>query len=206
MSAHLSDKMGKIEDMTDEELALLYVEGNNQAFNLLLSRNEVKLFSYIMLVVHDEDLANDIFQETFVKVITKLQNRQYAAHGKFGAWCMRIAHNVIMDRYRDNHLKNLLELTDRKLSKLAPGSITQGNTEDCLVKAQVLQDVKTMVDMLPPLQREVVYMHYYQQLTFKEIAELTHTNVSTALGRMRYAITALRRMIKKYDLCMKISD
>lgn len=198
--------MGKIEDMTDEELALLYVEGNNQAFNLLLSRNEVKLFSYIMLVVHDEDLANDIFQETFVKVITKLQNRQYAAHGKFGAWCMRIAHNVIMDRYRDNHLKNLLELTDRKLSKLAPGSITQGNTEDCLVKAQVLQDVKTMVDMLPPLQREVVYMHYYQQLTFKEIAELTHTNVSTALGRMRYAITALRRMIKKYDLCMKISD
>ncbi len=206
MSAHLSDKMGKIEDMTDEELALLYVEGNNQAFNLLLSRNEVKLFSYIMLVVHDEDLANDIFQETFVKVITKLQNRQYAAHGKFGAWCMRIAHNVIMDRYRDNHLKNLLELTDRKLSKLAPGSITQGNTEDCLVKAQVLQDVKTMVDMLPPLQREVVYMHYYQQLTFKEIAELTHTNISTTLGRMRYAITALRRMIKKYDLCMKISD
>lgn len=198
--------MGKIEDMTDEELALLYVEGNNQAFNLLLSRNEVKLFSYIMLVVHDEDLANDIFQETFVKVITKLQNRQYAAHGKFGAWCMRIAHNVIMDRYRDNHLKNLLELTDRKLSKLAPGSITQGNTEDCLVKAQVLQDVKTMVDMLPPLQREVVYMHYYQKLTFKEIAELTHTNISTTLGRMRYAITALRRMIKKYDLCMKISD
>lgn len=192
--------------MTDEELALSYVEGNNQAFNLLLARNEVKLFSYIMLVVHDEDLANDIFQETFVKVITKLQKRQYAAQGKFGAWCMRIAHNVIIDRYRNNHLVNLLEPTEHNLSKIALGDIMQGNTEDNFVRAQVLQDVKTMMEMLPPLQREVVYMHYYQQLTFREIAELTHTSVSTCLGRMRYALLAMRRMIKKYDLSMKISD
>ena len=192
--------------MTDEELALSYVEGNNEAFNLLLARNEVKLFSYIMLVVHDEDLANDIFQETFVKVITRLQQRQYAAHGKFGAWCMRIAHNVIIDRYRDNQFASLLEPTDYNLSKIALGNIMQGNTEDNFVKAQVLQDVKTMMEMLPPPQREVVYMHYYQQLTFKEIAELTHSSVGTCLGRMRYALRAMRRMIRKYDLCMQIND
>ena len=104
--------MIRLNEMTDEELALSYVRGNNQAFDLLLSRNQSKLFSYILFVVHEQDLANDIFQETFVKVITKLQEGRYIDSGKFSAWIMRIAHNVIMDWYRDNRAKNIVETSD----------------------------------------------------------------------------------------------
>ena len=207
MSIYLQYRMKNLNDMTDEELALSYVEGNNQAFDLLLARNEVKLFSYIMLVVHNEDLANDIFQETFVKVITKLQKRQYVANGKFGAWCIRIAHNVMMDRYRNLRLMNIVELTaNNDLANLGSSSILLGNTEDHFVKKQVLKDVRRMIDMLPPTQREVVYMRYFQQLSFKEIAELTHVSINTSLGRMRYALLNLRRMVRKYDLYMEIDN
>lgn len=192
-----------LDELTDEELALAYVEGNNSAFDLLLSRNEVKLFSYIMFVVHDEDLANDIFQETFVKVITKLQTRQYAANGKFGAWCLRIAHNIIMDMYRRNHNKNncIVEATENNdLSNLSGENVISSYIEMDMINKQILSDVKKIVDLLPPTQREVVYMRYYQQLSFKEIAELTNVSINTSLGRMRYALLNLRKMAKEYEM------
>lgn len=196
--------MKNLNYMTDEELALRYAEGDNQAFNLLLARNEVSLFSYIMLVVRNEDLANDIFQETFVRVITRLQEGRYVANGKFHAWCMRIAHNVIMDRYRSLRLANVVEtMGEDDLSSLGAVSSLTGNTEDHFVRIQLLRDVRRMVDMLPELQREVVYMRYFQQLSFKEIAELTHVNINTCLGRMRYALLSLRRMAKKYGLLVQ---
>lgn len=197
--------MRNLKELTDEELALAYVEGNNAAFDLLLARNEVKIFSYIMFVVHDEDLANDIFQETFVKVITRLQKRQYVANGKFGAWCMRIAHNVIMDLYRSNRIKHIVELTENNdLSNFSEENLLIGNAEMDIVNAQVLSDVKKMVDLLPPVQREVVYMKYYQQLTFKEIAEITHVSINTSLGRMRYALLNLRKMAKEHDVYLML--
>lgn len=196
--------MKNLNDMTDEELAFAYVEGDNQAFNLLLTRNEVRLFSYIMLVVRNEDLANDIFQETFVKVITKLQERQYEPNGKFYAWCVRIAHNVIIDRYRNLRLVNVVEPTENNdLSNLGESSVLMGNTEDYFVRNQVLLDVRRMVDMLPVQQREVVYMRYFQKLSFKEIAEQTHVSINTSLGRMRYALLNLRKMVREYDLFME---
>ena len=166
-----------LEEMTDEELALAYVEGNNKAFDLLLSRNEVKLFSYIMFVVHDEQLANDIFQETFVKAIVKLQNRLYSTSGKFSSWLMRIAHNVIIDGYRE-----------------------QGHFR----RNQVLDDVQKLMMYLPANQREVVYMRYYQQMSFKEIAETTNVSINTSLGRMRYALLNLRRMAKEHHICLQL--
>lgn len=196
--------MRNLQELTDEELALLYVEGNNRAFDLLLSRNEVKLFSYIMFMVHDQEVANDIFQETFVKVISKLQKRQYTTNGKFCAWCMRIAHNVMMDLYRDSQSKNVVEANETNdLSNLSGcDDLLLHNAEDLLVHAQVLSDVKKMMNQLPPQQREVVYMRYYQQISFKEIAEMTGVSINTALGRMRYAILNLRRMAKKYHVSL----
>ncbi len=196
--------MRNLQEMTDEELALLYIEGSNRAFDELLARNEVKLFSYIMFMVHDEDVANDIFQETFVKVISKLQNRQYVANGKFCAWCMRIAHNVMMDQYRGERTKNIVEANeDNDLSNIGGyDGLQLGNVEDTIVYNQVLSDVKKMMDQLPPLQREVVYMRYYQQISFKEIAEMTGVSINTALGRMRYALLNLRRMAKKHHVSL----
>ncbi|WP_288309420.1 sigma-70 family RNA polymerase sigma factor [uncultured Prevotella sp.] len=196
--------MIRLNEMTDEELALSYVRGNNQAFDLLLSRNQSKLFSYILFVVHEQDLANDIFQETFVKVITKLQEGRYIDSGKFSAWIMRIAHNVIMDWYRDNRAKNIVETSDdNDLSNVTGNDITDFNIEDRYVNEQMLRDVKKMMNLLPPTQREIVFMRFYQEMSFKEIAETTGVSINTALGRMRYAILNMRRMARKNKLSLE---
>lgn len=196
--------MIRLNEMTDEELALSYVRGNNQAFDLLLSRNQSKLFSYILFLVHEQDLANDIFQETFVKVITKLQEGRYIDSGKFSAWIMRIAHNVIMDWYRDNRAKNIVETSDdNDLSNVTGNDITDFNIEDRYVNEQVLRDVKKMMNLLPPTQREIVFMRFYQEMSFKEIAETTGVSINTALGRMRYAILNMRRMARKNKLSLE---
>ena len=196
--------MIRLNEMTDEELALSYVRGNNQAFDLLLSRNQSKLFSYILFVVHEQDLANDIFQETFVKVITKLQEGRYIDSGKFSAWIMRIAHNVIMDWYRDNRAKNIVETSDdNDLSNVTGNDITDFNIEDRYVNEQVLRDVMKMMTLLPPTQREIVFMRFYQEMSFKEIAETTGVSINTALGRMRYAILNMRRMARKNKLSLE---
>lgn len=197
--------MINLNEMTDEELALSYVNGNNQAFDLLLLRNQSKLFSYILFVVHDQDLANDIFQETFVKVITKLQERKYVDSGKFSAWIMRIAHNVIMDWYRDNRAQNIVEATeDNDLSNINTNSCLDYNIEDRFVNEQVLNDVKKMMNLLPPTQREIVFMRFYQDMPFKEIAETTGVSINTALGRMHYAILNMRRMAKKSKMSLEV--
>lgn len=197
--------MENISRLTDEELAISYVRGNNRAFDELLSRNQSKLFSYILFVVRDEDKANDLFQETFVKVITKLHQGRYVDSGKFGAWIMRIAHNVIMDWYREQRSRNLIEPTDENdLSNLSGNEILDSNVENRYVNDQIMVDVKNMMNMLPPTQREVVFMRFYQDLSFKEIAETTGVSINTSLGRMRYAILNLRRMSKKHNIALQL--
>lgn len=189
--------MKKFEGVTDEALALLYVQGNNRAFDELLNRSQTKLFMYIMFVVHDHDVADDIFQETFVKAITKLQQGQYTDSGKFQFWLTRIAHNCIMDWYRDQQGNHIIDANkDNNLQNLKSASVMDLCRETEMVNEQVLLDIKRMVDVLPAPQREVVYMRYYQQLSFKEIAELTGVSINTSLGRMRYALINLRRMAK----------
>ena len=193
--------MKKFEGMTDEALALLYVGGNNRAFDELLSRTQTKLFTYIMFVVRDHDLADDIFQETFVKVITKLHEGKYTDSGKFMFWLTRIAHNVIMDWYRQQKSERIVEPTeDNDLSNLRGASVLDTYRETEMVNEQVLRDVKKMMNLLPPPQREVVYMRFYQQLSFKEIAELTGVSINTSLGRMRYALMNLRRIAKEHKI------
>lgn len=197
--------MENISRLTDEELAISYVQGNNRAFDELLSRNQSKLFSYILFVVRDEDKANDLFQETFVKVITKLHQGRYVDSGKFGAWIMRIAHNVIMDWYREQRSRNLIEPTDENdLSNLSGNDVLDSNVENRYVNDQIMVDVKNMMNMLLPTQREVVFMRFYQDLSFKEIAEMTGVSINTSLGRMRYAILNLRRMTKEHNIVLQL--
>ena len=198
--------MKNLQDMTDEELALSYADGNNRAFDLLLLRNQSKLFSYILFVVHDRDTAEDIFQETFVKVITRLQEGRYMVSGKFGAWIMRIAHNAIMDWYRDQAaLRTVDTSADNDLSKLPGADLYEGNIENHYVNSQIMTDVRRLLDALPPMQREVVYMRFYQQLSFKEIADSTDVSINTALGRMRYALLNMRRMAKSYNIALQLA-
>ena len=198
--------MKNFNKLTDEQLAMLYVKGNNSAFDELLSRTQSKLFTYIMFVVHDHDLADDIFQETFVKAITKLQKGEYTDSGKFVFWLTRIAHNAIMDWYRQQQSRHIMEPNaDNNLQNLSMASVLDTFRESELVNEQVLRDVKKMMEALPAPQREVVYMRFYQQLSFKEIAELTNVSINTALGRMRYALINMRRMAKDYQIELALS-
>lgn len=193
--------------MTDEQLALSYVNGNNKAFDLLLSRTQSKLFSYILFVVRDRDRADDVFQETFVKAIAKLHEGRYTTSGKFLAWLMRIAHNVIMDNYRENRSKGTVDVAgDNDLSNISSESLLDSNIESEYVNTQVLSDVKKMMNMLPTAQREVVFMRYYQNMAFKEIAEVTGVSINTSLGRMRYALLNMRRMARDNKLSLEMMD
>lgn len=198
--------MKNLNEMTDEALAMLYVNGDNRAFDLLLSRNQSKLFSYILFMVHDRDVADDIFQETFVKVVVKLQQGKYLPSGKFGAWLMRIAHNVMMDWYRDQRTGKIVEAPkENDLSNVGGKDLLDSNIENEFVNMQVMADVKKMMNKLPPTQREVVFMRFYQDLSFKEIAETTGVSINTSLGRMRYAILNLRRMAREHQIHLQLA-
>ncbi|SEV87444.1 RNA polymerase sigma-70 factor, ECF subfamily [Prevotella sp. khp7] len=193
--------MSTLESMSDEQLALAYIDGNNRAFDELLSRNQEKIFTYIMYVVKDEDLANDLFQETFLKVITKLQNHQYSDTGKFVWWITRIAHNVIIDHYRAQKSSKIVEAPkENDLSNLRSASVMGDNRENQMNNEEVLNDVKRLMEALPEVQRDVVYMRYFQELSFKEIAKLTNVSINTSLGRMRYALINLRKLTQQHNV------
>lgn len=198
--------MKKIQDMTDEELALSYIDGNNRAFDLLLLRNQSNIYSYILFIVHDRETAEDLFQDTFVKAIAYMQDGRYTTSGKFAGWLMRIAHNTVMDWYRSLAQFRFVEANkDNDLSNVSDPSLVVGNIESQYINSQTLKDVRRLLDMLPMIQREVVYMRFYQQLSFKEIAETTNCSINTALGRMRYAVLNMRRMAKTYGMTLQLS-
>lgn len=197
--------MKQLHEMTNEELALSYINGDNKAFDLLLSRNQEQLFSYIFFIVKDRAWADDLFQETFIKVITKLNEGKYCTNGRFGAWLITVAHNTIMDFYRSSkNDKYLNNIDTNEFDNAVSISLMDSCIENHYVNQQVLKDVKRMVDMLPTLQREVVFMRFFQQLSFKEIAEITNVSINTALGRMRYAILNLRRMAKTNGITLQL--
>ena len=188
--------MSTFKEMTDEQLALLYIDGNNKAFDELLARIKDKIFAYIMYLAKDEDIANDIFQETFVKAIIKMKNGQYKDSGKFVYWMSRIAHNVFIDHYRDIKGEHIVELTKNNSLQ----NLRVNNRENEMVNEQIREDVKNLMNSLPEPQREVAFMRYFQDMSFKEIAEETGVSINTSLGRMRYAIINMRKMTKQHHL------
>lgn len=190
--------------MTDEELAMSYVNGNNKAFDLLLERNQSRLFSYILFIVHDRSMAEDLFQETFVKIISKLHEGKYSSSGKFVSWMLRIAHNAVMDWYRRQKNEKTMEVYNENDLYGDSTSVLDANIENHFVKEQVLRDVQRMMNLLPITQREVVFMRFYQNLSFKEIAELTNVSINTALGRMRYAVMNMRRMAAANGVALQL--
>ena len=199
--------MKNYEAMTDEALALLYASGDNRAFDVLLERIQGKLFKYILYLVNDEEKAEDIFQDTIVKIIVKIQDGYYTNTGKFYWWVTRMAHNLIMDWFRSNDNNIVLESEDtRNFYRLADDSHFEFNREQELVNEQVLEDVRRLMDYLPFNQREMVVMRYYQNMPFREIAETLGISINTALGRFRYAILNMRRMIKDHDLCLELFE
>ena len=188
--------------MTDEQLVKAYAEGKNEAFDILLKRHQERVFNYILRIVKNEDIANDIFQETFVKAILTIKQGRYTENGKFPAWISRIAHNLIIDFFRQEKSENHQSADLEEVDILNRKELCEATIEDVLVSDQIREDVKYLIKELPPLQREVLNMRYYQNLSFKEIAEMTGVSINTALGRMRYAILNLRRMASEKEIVL----
>ena len=183
--------------MTDDMLVSLYLEGNNSAFDILLNRHQDRLFNYIYFLVRSREVAEDIFQETFVKAIMTLQQGRYQNDGKFAAWITRIAHNLVIDQFRVERNENAISNDEVEFDLLNDAKLSEGTIENRMVNDQVLKDVRALIDELPDCQREVVFMRYYQDLSFKEISDITGVSINTALGRMRYAVLNMRRIAEE---------
>ncbi len=196
--------MQNISRLTDEQLVNAYAKGDNKSFDLLLRRHQSRLFSYVLTVVKDQDIANDIFQETFVKAITTIRQGRYTEAGKFSSWIMRIAHNLIIDYYRQEKSENSTSADDDTVNVLNRKEYSEINIEDVMVSEQIYADVRRIVAELPDNQREVLEMRFYRDMSFKEIAEATQVSINTALGRMRYAILNLRRMVRDNNISLTL--
>lgn len=194
--------MNNLTTLPDDKLVALYADGNNKAFDTLLSRHKNKVFMYILRIVKDNDVANDIFQDTFVKAVMTIKQGRYYENGKFGAWISRIAHNLIIDFYRQEKSENLCSCDDEELNILNRKDLSDSTIEDALVTDQIHTDVRRLIDALPELQRDVLVMRYYKNMSFKEIAEATNVSINTALGRMRYAILNMRRLAEENNIAL----
>lgn len=194
--------MEKLKAMTDEQLVVSYSSGNNFAFDVLLDRHRRGVYSYIYFIVRDRDLTEDIFQETFMKAIVTLKQGRYVENGKFRAWINRIAHNLIIDYFRQEKNEQTISNDDSEVDLFNNRKFSESTIEDQLVKSQILSDVKKLINFLPDAQKEVLLLRYYEDLSFKEIADKTGVSINTALGRMRYAILNMRKMAEDNRLIL----
>lgn len=192
--------MKNVKALTDDELVGLYAEGNNEAFDTLLNKYQSRLFSYIDYVVRNEDVANDLFQETFLKALVRIQKGQYRSNGKFNAWITRIAHNLIMDHFRSKEQENLVSNGEADYDIFNSTLLSEHTVEDQMLITQSLTDAKNIMSCLPPSQSEVVRMRFYENMSFKEIADKLGISINTALGRMRYAVINMRSMAQERNM------
>lgn len=190
-------------ELTDEQLVRLYQEGEDNAFDILLKRYEQKVFSYLFYSVKKQELAEDLFQDVFVKMVVRIKNGQYVENGKFSSWMMRIVHNHLIDYYRTNNSKREVSNDDYESDLFNDAHIAVNeNREQEMIDQQTLCDVRDLIAQLPDNQREVLMMRVYDELSFKEIAQKTNCSINTALGRMRYAILNLRHMAHKRGISL----
>jgi RNA polymerase sigma factor (sigma-70 family) len=189
--------------MSDSELISSYLAGREEALSTLINKHRQRIFSYIIVRIQDQDLANDVFQDTFVKVIQTLKKGKYNEEGKFLNWTMRIAHNLIIDHFRRNKRMPTISPND-EFDIFDVIKADELNVEDRIVKKQIEQDLIRLIEELPEDQREVLKLRHYSELSFKEIAEQTNVSINTALGRMRYALINLRKLAEKHKVSLKV--
>ena len=192
-----------VQKISDQQLVSAFLSGDSLSIERLIIRHKDKVFGYILSKVKDVDLANDIFQDVFIKVINKLNEGRYNEEGKFIAWVMRISHNMVIDHFRKNARVRMVRPTDEfNIFDVIGG--TEDCTEDDMVNDQIVKDLKTLISLLSDEQREVLEMRFYAEMTFKEIAEECDISINTALGRMRYALMNLRKLKEKHQVNLAV--
>jgi RNA polymerase sigma factor (sigma-70 family) len=188
--------------LADQELVNKFVSGDMNSLELLINRYRKQVYTYIFLLVKNQHLAEDIFQDTFIKVIKSLDGGKYQDNGKFLAWVLRIAHNLVIDHYRKERQLNATSREDFGLDILNSNKYAVQPAENYLIDRQIRKDIRNLIDSLPEEQKEVLILRQYCELSFKEIADHTNVSINTALGRMRYALINLRRMVKEKNLTL----
>lgn len=196
--------MNTLNQLTDDKLVKLYEEGNNAAFEVLLTRHKSKVYAYIFQIVRERNLTEDIFQDTFIKAIMTIQQGRYVESGRFLGWINRIAHNLIIDHFRKEKNENTISADAFEYDILNSSKLSDLSIEDVISNEQVLADVVKMLKFLPDVQQEVVRMRFFENLSFKEIAEKTDVSINTALGRMRYALLNMRKLAQENQVYLEI--
>ena len=191
-----------VQVVSDQKLLNCYLSGDRNAISQLIERHSRRVRDYIQMMVKDGDVADDIFQETFIKAVRVIDEGRYTDNGRFLSWILRIAHNQVIDHFRAQKQNRQLNEAEAGYDVLGTLRLAERTVEDEIVCEQIASDVRRMVELLPDEQREVVMMRYYSGLSFKEIAEQTGVSINTALGRMRYALINLRKMIKEKNLIL----
>jgi RNA polymerase sigma-70 factor (ECF subfamily) len=186
----------------DKELVSSYLEGNHISLEKLIQRHQNRVFAYILMVVKDKQLADDIFQDTFIKVINTVRSGAYKEEGKFIQWVMRIAHNLIIDYFRKSKRIPVVENDNDDFDIFDTIKFTDPSIEEQMITDQIHDDVRKLIELLPPEQKEVLFMRHYSEMSFKDIAEQTDVSINTALGRMRYALINLRKLIKEKNVIL----
>ena len=189
-------------ELSDKELVESYLNGIQSSFEILLNRHQARVFSYIHMLVKDRQLADDIFQDTFIKVIRTLKSGTYNEEGKFIQWVMRIAHNLIIDHFRKAKRLPMAESGPDDFRMADRLGLTDKSIEEHIITEQIHEDIRKMIDFLPEEQREVLYLRLYAEMSFKEIADMTNVSINTALGRMRYALINMRKMVKERNVSL----
>ena len=191
--------------LSDYELVEKFIKGSQTSIETLINRHRNRVYTYIYLIVKNQQLAEDIFQDTFIKVVQSLKRGKYTDNGKFLSWVIRIAHNLIIDHFRREKQFNITTREDYETDIFNSRKLAYGTIEDEMVQSQIITDVRGLIDELPADQREVVMLRHYGGLSFKEIAEHTNVSINTALGRMRYALINLRKLIGEKKLNLTLS-
>jgi len=191
--------------ISDYELIEKFIRGEQSCFEQLIHRHKNKVFAYISLYIRDQALAEDLFQDTFMKVIQSVRAGKYQDNGKFISWVMRIAHNLIIDHFRRIKQMNTISNDDYESDLFNSKKLSEATIEDDIIKRQIHQDIRKMIAQLPEDQREVVILRHYAGLSFKEIAELTEVSINTALGRMRYALINMRKIMEEKKITLTLN-
>ena len=191
-----------VQVVSDQKLLNCYLSGDRNAISQLIERHSRRVRDYIQMMVKDGDVADDIFQETFIKAVRVIDEGRYTDNGRFLSWILRIAHNQVIDHFRAQRQNKSVSEAEAGYDVLGTLKLSERTVEDSMVCEQIERDVRALVELLPSEQREVVMMRYYSGLSFKEIAEQTGVSINTALGRMRYALINLRKMIKEKNLIL----
>lgn len=191
-----------VQVLSDQILLNKYLSGDQSAISRLIERHSRRVRDYIHMMVKDRDVTDDIFQETFIKAVRVIDDGRYTDSGKFLSWILRIAHNQVIDYFRSQKQNKVVNEAEAGYDVLGSLRFSEGSIEDTMVTNQIERDIRMLVELLPEEQREVVMMRYFSGLSFKEIAEQTDVSINTALGRMRYALINLRRMIKEKNMIL----